>query len=82
MDTECKKCGRYYALRENCEPTPFCDSCSHGEVERLQIELDKQISVTLGQMQTIRELRGQYKRLHSQVAGYLHGEQWEQGSLK
>ncbi len=25
----------------------------------------------------IYELRQQYKRLHSQVSGYLHGEEWE-----
>jgi len=45
--------------------------------DKLQADFDKQVSVTICQMQTIRELRGQYKRLHSQVAGYLHGEQWE-----
>ena len=47
------------------------------EVERLQSELDKQISVTIGQMQTIRELRDQYKRLHTQVSGYLSGKELE-----
>lgn len=35
MDTDCEKCGRPYTLRENCEPTPFCDLCAHGEVDRL-----------------------------------------------
>lgn len=35
MDAECQKCGDGYAVRENCEPTPFCDECAHGEVERL-----------------------------------------------
>lgn len=34
-ETQCKKCGEYYALREGNEPTPFCDVCAHIEVERL-----------------------------------------------
>lgn len=34
-DYECKKCGHVYAVRENSEPTPFCDECAHDEVARL-----------------------------------------------
>lgn len=39
MDAECQKCGSYYAVRENCEPTPFCDECAHSEVERLACKI-------------------------------------------
>ena len=46
-------------------------------IDALQNDRDRQISVTLGQMQTIRELREQYKRLHTQVSGYLSGKEWE-----
>jgi len=35
MDNECTNCGRTMLLREGCDPTPFCDECAHGEVERL-----------------------------------------------
>lgn len=28
-------------MRENCEPTPFCDRCAHGEVERLSAMVDR-----------------------------------------
>jgi hypothetical protein len=41
MDAECLKCGSYYAVRENCEPTPFCDECAHDEVERLSAMVDR-----------------------------------------
>jgi hypothetical protein len=41
MDAECQKCGSYYAVRENSEPTPFCDECAHGEVERLSALVDR-----------------------------------------
>ena len=39
MDSTCQRCDRTMRLRENCEPTPFCDECAHLEVERLQREL-------------------------------------------
>jgi len=36
MDADCEKCGRPYEVRDNCEPTPFCDDCAHVEIERLR----------------------------------------------
>jgi uncharacterized OB-fold protein len=41
MDTECKKCGRVYQLRENCEPTPFCDACAQEQINQLERELNE-----------------------------------------
>lgn len=40
MNTECKRCGSHYELRDGYDPTPFCDECAHLEVERLTIERD------------------------------------------
>jgi len=37
----CRKCGHAYALREGCDPTPFCDACAHDEVDRLTARLQK-----------------------------------------
>jgi len=38
-EPECELCGSPYALRDGCEPTPYCDACAHVAVERLTREL-------------------------------------------
>ncbi len=25
----CKSCGSYYTLRDGCDPTDYCDDCTH-----------------------------------------------------
>lgn len=38
--TKCRMCGREYDLREDSEPTPYCDLCAHKAVEKLERELN------------------------------------------
>lgn len=39
------KCGREYQLREGEEPTTFCDSCAHNQVEELRAEVQRLIDL-------------------------------------
>lgn len=39
-DTNCKKCKRDYALRDGCDPTPYCDECAHILVEKLESRVE------------------------------------------
>jgi hypothetical protein len=44
MTTEeytCARCGRYPELRENSDPTKFCDECAHFEIDRLNAFVDR-----------------------------------------
>lgn len=36
MKHECLRCGESYVLREGCDPTPECDSCSHVALAELR----------------------------------------------
>lgn len=65
MDAECKKCGSYYAVRENCEPTPFCDDCAHGEVERLSDLARRMVS-------PLRDITGPTNIPQTQMRHLLH----------
>lgn len=29
MDATCAKCGEEFAVRDACDPTPYCDQCAH-----------------------------------------------------
>lgn len=36
-------------MRDNCEPTPFCDECAHSEVERLAALVERLGNALRGQ---------------------------------
>lgn len=42
MDSECKKCGTFYEVREGNEPTPLCDPCAQVLLERVGKALSEQ----------------------------------------
>jgi hypothetical protein len=41
MANYCEKCGRPYDLRENSEPTKYCDECAHDVLGKLELSRDE-----------------------------------------
>ncbi len=37
-NTVCRMCGDEYMLRDGCDPTKYCDLCSHKAVKNLERE--------------------------------------------
>ena len=63
MDHQCKKCGDYYACREDCEPTTFCDACAQSIVARME-EMTPQLPNAITRKRGVEILNALQKELY------------------
>jgi hypothetical protein len=55
VETVCASCHRDYSLRDECEPTKYCDACAHERVAELEAQvaaLYKAVKYVLDRSQT------------------------------
>lgn len=63
MDHQCQKCGDYYACRDDCDPTTFCDTCAQSIVARLE-EMTPEPPTAISQERGAAILNALQKELH------------------